>query len=85
MTRRRMSCPTPEKVPHKTLKAATFAAHGFARDHVTYEEVDPLYAYQCRCERWHLTHKAEGIHGTVLVLTIPTELQEWARTKVEPT
>lgn len=82
MKRRRVSCPTPEKIAHKTLKVAEQNAHLFARTHVAYEEVDPIYAYQCRCDRWHLTHKESGKHKTILVLSIPTALQEWARTKV---
>ena len=31
-------------------------------------------------DQWHLTRKAEGIYETVPVLSIPNELQEWART-----
>lgn len=80
--RRRVSCPTPEKVGHRSLKIAKLAAREFARKHVSYEQVEPLFAYECRCEQWHLTHKEAGQFETVPVLTIPTELQEWARTKV---
>jgi hypothetical protein len=80
--KRRPSCPTPEKPKHKNLRSAEQAAHTFARQHVVYEEVKPLYAYECRCGRWHLTSHADGKHKSVLVLTIPPELQEWARTKV---
>ena len=80
MKPRRSSCPTPQKVPHRTLRIAENSAKAFARAHVTYEQVDPLFAYQCRCGWWHLTRDAEGVYETVPVLTIPTALQEWART-----
>lgn len=84
MKRRRVSCPTPHKIGHKSLHVAEREARAFARKHVTYEEVAPLFAYLCRCEKWHLTHKPNGSHETVPVLSIPTVLQEWARTKVTP-
>lgn len=85
MKKRRPSCPTPDKSSHKTLRIAEREARSFARTHVTYEPVADLYAYLCRCERWHLTSHREGKHETVHVLSIPPSLQEWARTKVEPT
>jgi hypothetical protein len=78
------SCPTPGKIGHRTLRLAEIHAHDFARHHVTYEEVAPLFAYLCRCGKWHLTKSPEGAHETVPVLSIPKELQEWARTKVVP-
>ena len=77
-----VSCPTPDKTQHRNLRDATLAAATFGRKHVSYEEVGDQYAYQCRCGKWHLTHKATGAHESILVWKAPpAELQEWARTK----
>lgn len=81
MKHRRPDCPNPHKRAYRTLDLATYSARTVSRTIVLTEPVPTLYAYECVCERWHLTRSAEGRHVTVLVLSIPDALQEWARTR----